>query len=360
MGPFAAINYDTNHLWSLTVRTGPGGATLNAAGVYGSNSGISLIADPSGTNTLLGPNVATIWSVTGTDAGSFPVAATVNLTYAGFQNLVGGAGDNRFVFADGAAVSGSLTGGGGNNTLDTSAYSSNLSFSINGANAGAASVVPAFSGIQNLVGGGAATTFGFSNGGSLAGTINGGSGTATLDYSNGWSGTVRVDLQTGVATGVGGGISNIRNVNGANGNGAQAYNLLIGNGGNTLTGGTGRSNLLVAGGSGSTLLGGDSSDLLIGGSTSYDSDPTLTAWQQIAAYWAGTDGNSDDPVARANNLEGVNGGNGVPQLTNSTVFGNNGNNTMTGKGELALIYTDNTDNITGFSSNSPPWYSINP
>jgi hypothetical protein len=139
-----------------------------------------------------------------------------------------------------------------------------------------------------------------------------------------------------------------------------AYNLLIGNGGNRLQGGTGRSNILVAGGSASTLLGGDSNDLLIGGTTSYDSDPNLAAWQQIAAYWAGTDGNSDDPFTRANNLEGVNGGNGVPQLTNSTVFGNNGNNTMTGTGELALIYSDGSDNINGFDPNSPPVYGISP
>jgi hypothetical protein len=42
--------------------------------------------------------------------------------------------------------------------------------------------------------------------------------------------------------------SNIQNVTGGNGGGAVGlYNVLIGKGGGTLTGGTGRRNLLIAG-----------------------------------------------------------------------------------------------------------------
>jgi hypothetical protein len=56
-----------------------------------------------------------------------------------------------------------------------------------------------------------------------------------------------VDLRTGFATGVGGGVSSIINVDGANSGGPGLYNLLIGNGGNVLIGGSGRRNILVAG-----------------------------------------------------------------------------------------------------------------
>ena len=70
--------------------------------------------------------------------------------------------------------------------------------------------------------------------------VSGGSGTNTLDYS-GYVGPVVVDLPLGSATGFAGGISNIENVDGGIGN-----DILVGNGGNVLTGGTGY-NLLIAG-----------------------------------------------------------------------------------------------------------------
>jgi hypothetical protein len=174
--------------------------------------------------------------------------------------------------------------------------------------------------------------------------LDGGSGTNTLDYT-GYTGSVVVDLQTGVATGFSS-IANIENVTGASSGGDQGfYNLLIGNGGNTLTGGFGRRNILVAGGTASTLNAGDGEDLLIGGSTIYDTDPSLASWLQIAAYWVGT----DDYFTRAANLTT---GNGVPLLDATTVTGNGGGNTMNGNGALALIYSDGADNITGFDPNS--------
>jgi hypothetical protein len=185
-------------------------------------------------------------------------------------------------------------------------------------------------------------------------SIDGGGGSNTLAYS-GYTGSVVADLQTGVATGFSS-IADIQNLIGASGGAAQGYyNLLIGNGGNVLTGGTGRRNILVAGASASTLIGGTQDDLLIGGTTIYDNDPNdpgLLNWQQIAAYWAG----SDDYNTRVSNLES---GNGVPLLDLTTVTGNGGGNTMNGVGELALIYTDGLDTISGFDPNSQT-YTITP
>jgi hypothetical protein len=149
------------------------------------------------------------------------------------------------------------------------------------------------------------------------------------------------------ATGVGGTVSRIVTVTGGSGTPATGgvYNLLIGNGHDTLNGGFGRRNVLVAGGSASTLNGGDGEDLLIAGSTAYDTDPALVSWLQIAAYWAGTDPYS----TRLNNLEN---GIGVPLLDATAVTGKGGGNTMTGTGALALIYTDGMDTITGFDPGS--------
>src|SRR5262249_56834415 len=111
--------------------------------------------------------------------------------------------------------------------------------------------------------------------------------TNTLDYSA-YSGSVIVDLPLGTATGVGGMVSKIQNVVGGSGGGASgAFNILVGAGGNVLTGGDGRRNLLIAGASASTLQGGDDEDILIGGTTAYDTD--LGALMAVMAEWTRTD-----------------------------------------------------------------------
>jgi hypothetical protein len=195
----------------------------------------------------------------------------------------------------------------------------------------------------SLVGGAGGDTFHFADGASISGNIVGGAG--TLDYSA-YTTSVVVDLQTGLATAVGGSVSGIINVIGGSGIGLSGvYNLLIGNGGNVLTGGSGRRNILVAGGAASTLNGGDGEDLLIAGFTSYDTDPALANWRLIAAYWAGT----DDYHTRASNLAS---GTGVPLLDATVVTGNGGGNTLNGSGALALIFSDGLDTITGFDPNS--------
>jgi hypothetical protein len=284
--------------------TRAGGPTVTYSGVGnlllgGSNGGDTFIlqgtsasatlyvAGGSGGNTLVGSNVGNLWSVAGSDAGSlFSSVYPHGVAFFGCQNVTAGSGGDTFTFADGAALSGNLTGGGGD-TLDYTAYTT----------------------------------------------------------------SVVVDLQTGVATGVGGSVSGILNAIG--GSGAPGtpglYNLLIGSGGNYLQGGTGRRNILVAGGGAGYLVGGDGEDLLIAGSTAYDIEAALGNWQAIAAYWAGT----DDFATRTVNLLS---GNGVPILdpTSGTgnVFGNGGGNTLSGNGALALIFTDGFDNIAGFDPGS--------
>jgi hypothetical protein len=241
------------------------------------------------------------------------------------------------VAIDGSGVNNELIGPSGTNTWQFETAGQFVQYKLN------ANVT--FVGIQKLQGGSGTNTFKFIGTG-FSGSIAGGSGTNTLDYSAHGSSSVVVDLQTGFATGVANGVSGIEDVIGANGGGsAGAYNLLIGSGGNILTGGTGRRNILVAGKSASTLNGGDQEDLLIAGYTSYDTQAGLTSWQQIAAYWAGT----DSFTTRVTRLEA---GTGVPTLDAATVTGNGGNNTLVGKGELALIFTDDLDGISGFNSQS--------
>ena len=160
-------------------------------------------------------------------------------------------------------------------------------------------------------------------------TLNAGSGTNTLDYT-GFAGNVLVDLPLGAATGFSG-ISNIYNVRGASGGPAGSYNILVGNGGNVLTGGNGRRNVLIAGATASTLNGGDGEDILIAGTTAYDTNEA--SLRAIAAYWAGPDGT-------ATRIANLLSGNGVPLLDATTVNGNGGGNTVNGGLDLLFANAD--------------------
>jgi cytoskeletal protein CcmA (bactofilin family) len=156
--------------------------------------------------------------------------------------------------------------------------------------------------------------------------LDGGGGVNTLDYS-GYTGDVVADLLLGSATGLSGGIQNIQNVIGSQGN-----DILVGNGaGNVLTGGTGR-NLLISGNKAGTLLGNAGQDILVGGTTPYDTN--LTALRAIMSEWT-------SPAAYATHVQHLltgGGLNGPYFLNGSNFIGNGGGNTLTGAGDLDLFY----------------------
>jgi hypothetical protein len=224
---------------ALIIRGGTGGNTFSLTGT--SATADILITGGSGNNILVGSNAGNLWAINGSDAGGLTGAAYGSpVAFSQVGSLTAGAGGDTFHFADGATLSGDLSGRG-SDTLDYSAYTTSV-------------VVDLQTGQATGVGGSV----------SGIGTVIGGSG----------------------APGTPG-----------------LYNLLIGGaaGENTLIGGMGRRNLLVAGGGPSTLNAGDEEDLLIGGPTNYDSDPMdpgLANWLAIANYWAST----DDYATRVSNL----------------------------------------------------------
>lgn len=72
---------------------------------------------------LIGVDAASNWSIDGADRGSVRYVIetegdAINVAFDGFGNLMGGAGDDRFVISQGGAVSGTLSGGDGRNTVD--------------------------------------------------------------------------------------------------------------------------------------------------------------------------------------------------------------------------------------------------
>jgi hypothetical protein len=69
-----------------------------------------------GPNTLTGPDAANSWTLHDIDAGDI----NGNIIFNDIQNLVGGNGNDDFVFGPGAFLSGNLDGGAGFNVLDYS------------------------------------------------------------------------------------------------------------------------------------------------------------------------------------------------------------------------------------------------
>jgi hypothetical protein len=303
-----------------------GASTLTVRGdsLLGSSALLDLGFDPADTCHLV-PGGSTPIILDGGGNGLLELDDQGNATGRTFRvtNTTIGWGGPALTYAGLGALT--IEGGSGGNTFNIQTTATGVAVS--------------------LVGGTGGDRFQFADGASLAGTIVA-VGAGTLDYSA-YTTSVVVDLQTGLATGVGGSVSGIVNVVGGSGGpgGPGVYNLLIGAGGNALIGGTGRRNILVAGGTASTLTSGDGEDLLIAGFTSYDTDPALANWRLIAAYWAG----SDDYFTRASNLAS---GTGVPLLDATVVTGNGGGNTLNGSGALALIFTDGMDTLDVFDPNS--------
>lgn len=188
-----------------------------------------------GLDTLTGPDEAHRWQIKPASSGLLDD----NITFVSVESLIGNVGDDTFAFTAQGKVSGLIDGGGGNNTLDFSAYRvpllANLqrktltgtggfrnigsliggaasdrlvglnaasAWNITGSNAGNVAGLT-FTGFENLTGGTQADSFVFGDGARLGGKIDGGGGIDSLDLSA-FTTAVTVNLQSKSATNIGG------------------------------------------------------------------------------------------------------------------------------------------------------------
>jgi Ca2+-binding RTX toxin-like protein len=213
--------------------------TSTATSIGGTFSNISSFVGSQGSDTLVGLDSPSVWTISGPNSGS--VGGT---TFSSFENLAGGTAADSFAFQAGGSVAGSIDGGGGSNTLDYSA----LTYSPPAMSAPPSDLI--------------------------------------------------VNLALGTATAVGQGIQNIQNVTGGGGN-----DLIVGDGqANVLVGGAGRG-IIIGGAGADQITGGGGDTILIAGTTAYDTDPTalsalMAEWtrtdrsvvQRIADLTTGGDG----------------------------------------------------------------------
>jgi Ca2+-binding RTX toxin-like protein len=260
-----------------------------------------------GSDGLIGPNGGNTFHITGMDAGNLSLGAT---TFTSIEDLSGGNGDDNFVFANGAAVSGLVEGVGGTDTLDLSAYTSPRTILLQGLDPGgvffgdapgvvgqsfftmesviggfmndtlrgrnvaanwsidgtntytAGGQTLAFSSFENLEGGTNSDVFLLADGVVVPGTVDGRDGNDTLSY--GYTTPVTVNLLTGEASGIRAGfvgsLTSIETVLGGAGSDVivgqnVAQRLMGGPGNDTITGGT----------ADDTVLGEAGNDVLRGG-----------------------------------------------------------------------------------------------
>ena len=203
---------------TIVLNTGISGDTYTLTDTPTANLSLN---DLGGTNSLSGPNLASVWNIIGTNKVRIGTLSATNI-----QSLIGGTDIDTFVFSAGALLTGSLNGGGGagRNWIDLSAYTTNVT--VNLATGISTGVGGAISNIQD---------------------VRGGSGN---------------DILTGNSVG----------------------NVLVGGAGNdTIVGGAGRS-LLIGGSGVDNVGGGAGDDIVIGGFSTFDNnnaalDSILAEWQ---------------------------------------------------------------------------------
>lgn len=232
-----------------------------------------------GSDTLIGPDVANTWNLTGTNAGNL----NGTVTFTSVENLTGGAGDDMFVFANGQGITGYLADQGGNDTLNYTQYTSDVYVWLR---YNYATGTLGVSGIENVAGG---------------------EGNDIL----------RGDAADNILYGSGG------------------NDLLLGEEGNdSLDGGSGR-NVLIGGLGRDVLIGGGDEDILIAGYTAYDDDDT--ALVAILSEWTRSD------LTYGERVDHLKYGGGVqdPYLLDATsVFGDAESNTLLGGGGLDLFFAN--------------------
>ncbi len=328
------------------------------------------------TDTLISANTDNTWHIDGGDSGDI----NGQFFFTGVENLVGGSGNDTFVFGAAGFVEGSISGGLGSNTLDYSnrttgivanlqaneataigstfdqigtIIGSNLGddlliannytnlWNITSANAGtvtSAFTSMSFQGFADLMGGTMNDTFQFADGAFVSGTVDGGAGTNTLDYSL-RTDSISVNLQTTIATGINGGFSGIQSIVGndlANGviigaNVVNTWNITSRDAGNV-------NGLLYSGFQ--NLTGGTSNDSFVMGATGVvagtlsggTGSNTLDYSNRTASIVANLQTNSATAIG--------NGFNGITNIVGSTLggdslIGNNGTSTWTINGTNA-------------------------
>jgi CHAT domain-containing protein len=244
----------------------------DSTGTITLNRGLSLntpLILPGGSR-IVGPNQDSTWTLTSENSGTFSsLAQSVQFANietidagSGTDTIVGTSGNDRFNLNSNNSLSVSginfnnietINGGDGTDTLTAS--NNNDNFTLTGTNQGTLNSIN-FTSLEQLNGGSGDDTFNL-NGDTFIGSIDGGPGNDTLQANSQNNSQVNTFTLTGTnsgtATDISGGFSNIENLTGGN-----TTNTIIFNPGSSLSGN-------INGSTGTLILTGDKGDINLSG-----------------------------------------------------------------------------------------------
>ena len=312
----------TNYTRAVTI-------DLEAATATGARiHNIETLIGGSGSNTLTGTNNNDTITLTGSDTGSINT-----LNFIGIENHGGGAGDDTFIFTNGASITGTLTGGSGSDTADYSAYTTDITIDLQN---NIATGTQGFNTLESFIGGSGSDTFRLSAA-NPADFVEGGAGSNTLlgdDVASVWN-------LTAVDTGSGTGVTNFSNIqNLLAGNQADQINILANEAGLTgdLDGGTGP--LIIRGDSinlGTAVAGAEeliieplsaSRDIQLGGAITPPSALILSTSELLNIY----DGFTAITIGHSEGTSTITLGADITLLSPSTLLAPQGNGTINTQG----------------------------
>src|SRR6185312_6320704 len=157
------------------------------------------IAGGGGINTITGNENGDGFTIAGANAGS--IASILINGFSKIQNLTGGSGNDTFVF--GGSLAGTISGGGGSNTIIADNNGDAFKISGANAGTINSILTKGFTNIQNLTGGSGNDNFMFADGAGVTGVIDGGTGVNTLNYAS-YSTGIYANLKTLTSTDTGG------------------------------------------------------------------------------------------------------------------------------------------------------------
>lgn len=118
-------------------------------------SGLTQVAVDAGGGTgdsFTGPNVAKTWNINSNNGGTITFAVGgPSFTFSNVESLTGGSGADIYKVSSAATMSGSITGGGGGDTLDYSSFSGGVT--VNLKTGASTNITGGVSGIENVIGG---------------------------------------------------------------------------------------------------------------------------------------------------------------------------------------------------------------
>ena len=329
-----------------------------------------------GSDTLTGDDDGNTFTITGNNQGTL---AGKTSGWSNIENLSGGTDNDNFIFSDGATLAGIINGEDGNDTVDYSAYITNLTlnfsdlnnietliggganntlrgdntaniWNITGTNSGTVQGTN-FSNIENLAGGTSTDEFIFTDSGSLSGTIDGDSGNDTLVGDDNGNTFTITGSNEGTLTGKTSGWSNIENLSGGGGEDSFTFT----NAGNL-------SGIVEGGTENDTVIGDDDGNTFtITGENQGTLAGKTSGWSNIENLTGGTNDDNfifSDGAILAGIINGEGGNNTVDysaytsdvviSLSNinniETLIGGSANDTLRGD-NIANIW-----NITGVNS----------